>query len=218
MPASPSSARKAFADHGRRPPDDACSTCPAPIPCAPAARTRSSPATRAGQAGRRSRAGPDLRGRRHQSAPHAAPDPGTQAGRPPVAAGAQHVRHRPAPRPAHRCGAPVSRSWACRSSPRSRPASAASPELLEPVDALVAEPICRRSTADSVWKRARPPPRSAPQPREAERIIKACVKPPERPDTMTGKIDACCCIRSPACDPGALLFVMFQAVFTWATP
>jgi ferrous iron transport protein B len=34
---------------------------------------------------------------------------------------------------------------------------------------------------------------------EAQRIFKACVKPPERPDTVTGKIDACCCIRSAGC-------------------
>lgn len=55
--------------------------------------------------------------------------------------------------------------------------------------------------------------------REAERIMKACVKPPERPDTLTGRID------SVLLHPVAgllilmtLLFVMFQAVFTWATP
>ena len=55
--------------------------------------------------------------------------------------------------------------------------------------------------------------------REAQRIVKECVRPAERPDTVTGKID------SVLLDPkwglpilGVLLFVMFQAVFTWAEP
>ncbi|ASE40638.1 ferrous iron transporter B [Brevundimonas vesicularis] len=55
--------------------------------------------------------------------------------------------------------------------------------------------------------------------REAERIMKACVRPPERPDTLTGKIDSV--LLHPV--GGllilfALLFVMFQAVFSWAAP
>lgn len=55
--------------------------------------------------------------------------------------------------------------------------------------------------------------------REAERIMKVCVRPPERPDTLTGKIDAV--LLHPV--GGllilmALLFVMFQAVFSWAAP
>lgn len=55
--------------------------------------------------------------------------------------------------------------------------------------------------------------------REAERIMKACVRPPERPDTLTGRIDAV--LLHPV--GGllillALLFVMFQAVFAWAAP
>ncbi len=55
--------------------------------------------------------------------------------------------------------------------------------------------------------------------REAERIMKACVQPPERPDTLTSRIDSV--LLHPV---GGLLilltllFVMFQAVFTWATP
>ncbi|RZJ03917.1 MAG: ferrous iron transporter B [Brevundimonas sp.] len=55
--------------------------------------------------------------------------------------------------------------------------------------------------------------------REAERIMKACVRPPERPDTLTGKIDSV--LLHPVAGLAilfALLFVMFQAVFTWATP
>jgi len=55
--------------------------------------------------------------------------------------------------------------------------------------------------------------------REAERIMKACVRPPERPDTLTGKIDSL--LLNPVAGLVillAVLFVMFQAVFAWATP
>lgn len=55
--------------------------------------------------------------------------------------------------------------------------------------------------------------------REAERIMKACVRAPERPDTLTGKIDSV--LLHPIAGLAILLgvlFVMFQAVFTWATP
>ena len=55
--------------------------------------------------------------------------------------------------------------------------------------------------------------------REAERIMKACVRPPERPDTLTGRIDGV--LLHPVAGLlilVGLLFVMFQAVFTWATP
>ena len=55
--------------------------------------------------------------------------------------------------------------------------------------------------------------------REAERIMKACVRPPERPDTLTGRIDSV--LLHPVGGLlilGVLLFVMFQAVFTWARP
>ncbi|WP_269714434.1 ferrous iron transporter B [Caulobacter sp. NIBR2454] len=54
---------------------------------------------------------------------------------------------------------------------------------------------------------------------EARRIVKACVKPAERPDTITGRIDSV--LLHPAAGLAillGLLFVMFQAVFTWATP
>ncbi|TAJ60655.1 ferrous iron transporter B [Brevundimonas sp.] len=74
------------------------------------------------------------------------------------------------------------------------------------------------SSAGSVW--------SAPDAdalrsaaREAERIMKACVRPPERPDTLTGRIDSV--LLHPVGGLlilGVLLFVMFQAVFSWATP
>jgi ferrous iron transport protein B len=55
--------------------------------------------------------------------------------------------------------------------------------------------------------------------REAQRILKAHVRPPERPDTFTGKVDGV--LLHPVAGLAilfALLFVMFQAVFTWATP
>ena len=55
--------------------------------------------------------------------------------------------------------------------------------------------------------------------REAQRILKAYVRPPERPDTFTGKVDGV--LLHPVAGLAilfALLFVMFQAVFTWATP
>ncbi len=55
--------------------------------------------------------------------------------------------------------------------------------------------------------------------REAERIMKACVRPPEWPDTLTGRIDGV--LLHPVGGLvilAALLFVMFQAVFAWATP
>ncbi len=87
------------------------------------------------------------------------------------------------------------------------------PELLEQVEGLVAE---RRVEAESVWHEP-----TAAEIRnahaEAQRIFKACVKPPERPDTMTGKVDGV--LLHPAAGLAillTLLFVMFQAVFTWA--
>ncbi|HZV85274.1 MAG TPA: ferrous iron transporter B [Brevundimonas sp.] len=54
---------------------------------------------------------------------------------------------------------------------------------------------------------------------EGERVMKACVRPPERPDTLTGRIDSV--LLHPVGGLVillALLFVMFQAVFAWATP
>jgi ferrous iron transport protein B len=55
--------------------------------------------------------------------------------------------------------------------------------------------------------------------REGERILKACVKPPARPDTLTGKLDGV--LLHPVAGTAilfAILFLMFQAVFSWATP
>jgi ferrous iron transport protein B len=55
--------------------------------------------------------------------------------------------------------------------------------------------------------------------REAQRILRAYVRPPERPDTFTGKVDAV--LLHPIWGLAillVLLFLMFQGVFTWATP
>ncbi len=55
--------------------------------------------------------------------------------------------------------------------------------------------------------------------REAERIQKACVKPPKRPDTFTGRLDDV--LLHPVAGILVLLgvlFLMFQAVFAWAAP
>lgn len=54
---------------------------------------------------------------------------------------------------------------------------------------------------------------------EASRIVKACVKPPVRPDTWTSRIDSI--MLHPVAGLAillALLFLIFQAVFSWATP
>ncbi len=54
---------------------------------------------------------------------------------------------------------------------------------------------------------------------EAQRIMKAHVRPAERPDTWTGRIDDL--LLHPVGGLlilSAILFVMFQAVFAWATP
>ena len=54
---------------------------------------------------------------------------------------------------------------------------------------------------------------------EAERIHKLAVRPPKRPDTWTGKIDSV--LLHPVSGILillAILFLMFQAVFSWAAP
>jgi ferrous iron transport protein B len=53
--------------------------------------------------------------------------------------------------------------------------------------------------------------------REAQRILRANVRAPERPDTFTGKVDSV--LLHPVAGLAillTLLFVMFQAVFTWS--
>jgi ferrous iron transport protein B len=54
---------------------------------------------------------------------------------------------------------------------------------------------------------------------EAQRILRTYVRPAERPDTFTGRVDGV--LLNPVGGLlilGAILFLMFQAVFTWATP
>ncbi|ATC32916.1 ferrous iron transport protein B [Caulobacter vibrioides] len=89
------------------------------------------------------------------------------------------------------------------------------PELLDKVEALVDRDAL---SGDNVWHEPSPAEIRAAH-AEAQRIFKLCVKPPERPDTMTGKIDDV--LLHPVAGLAillGLLFVMFQAVFTWATP
>jgi len=88
-------------------------------------------------------------------------------------------------------------------------------ELLRRLDELASTV---GETTESTWK---PPTTSdlrATQ-READRVIKAAVGEAERPDTLTGRVDAV--LLHPVAGLLillALLFVMFQAVFTWAKP
>ncbi len=86
--------------------------------------------------------------------------------------------------------------------------------LLEAVQAVLASTAAQPST----WHEPGASEIRAAH-REAGRILSAHVKPPERPDTLTGKIDSV--LLHPV---GGLLilltllFVMFQAVFSWAAP
>ena len=87
------------------------------------------------------------------------------------------------------------------------------PELLAQVEALVA---ARGAEVENVWREPTAAEIRAAH-AEAQRIYKACVKPPERPDTVTGKVDSV--LLHPVGGLAillTLLFVMFQAVFTWA--
>jgi ferrous iron transport protein B len=88
-------------------------------------------------------------------------------------------------------------------------------QLLEEIDLLL--PRAEEATP-AAWR----PPTSAEiraAHREAERILKTCVRPPARPDTLTGRLDGV--LLHPVWGVLILLgvlFLMFQAVFTWATP
>src|SRR3954463_15991124 len=88
-------------------------------------------------------------------------------------------------------------------------------ELLGRIDEIIAVAPSKR---DSTWQ---PPSTSdlrAAQ-READRVIKAGVGEPKRPDTLTGRVDGV--LLHPVAGLLILLcilFVMFQAVFAWARP
>jgi ferrous iron transport protein B len=87
-------------------------------------------------------------------------------------------------------------------------------DLLSQVDMLVG----RQASATSVWHE--PSAAELRQAhRDAEQIMRAYVKPPLRPDTWTGRLDGI--LLHPVLGTAILaviLFLMFQAVFTWATP
>src|SRR4051812_11454133 len=88
-------------------------------------------------------------------------------------------------------------------------------ELLGRIDEIIAVAPSKR---DNTWQ----PPSTADlraAQREADRVIKAAVGEPKRPDTLTGRVDAV--LLHPVAGLLILLcilFVMFQAVFAWAKP
>lgn len=88
-------------------------------------------------------------------------------------------------------------------------------ELVAKVDevahpgALAGENVWREPTAAEIREAHR----------EGQRLLKTYVRPPERPDTLTGRIDSV--LLHPLAGLTilmGLLFLMFQAVFTWAAP
>jgi ferrous iron transport protein B len=86
-------------------------------------------------------------------------------------------------------------------------------ELMAQVDAMPISP-----PVESRWREPSAAELRAAH-RQAEKILKACVRPASRPDTFTGHVDAV--LLHPVAGLLillALLFVMFQAVFTWAKP
>jgi ferrous iron transport protein B len=88
-------------------------------------------------------------------------------------------------------------------------------DLLQYLEQLAPD---RTDPATNVWQPPSPSGLRALQ-READRIIGAAVTPPARPDTATTRIDAV--VLHPVAGLLVLLvvlFVMFQAVFTWAQP
>jgi ferrous iron transport protein B len=89
-------------------------------------------------------------------------------------------------------------------------------ELLRRLDEMAAG--AANKSVESTWQTPTTSDLRASQ-READRIIKAAVGLPSRPDTVTGRVDAV--LLHPVAGLLillALLFVMFQAVFAWAKP
>jgi ferrous iron transport protein B len=88
-------------------------------------------------------------------------------------------------------------------------------ELLRRMDALAESSL---GAGENSWK----PPSAADlraTQREADRIIASAVGLPERPETMTARLDAV--LLHPVAGLAillAILFIMFQAVFSWAQP
>jgi ferrous iron transport protein B len=88
------------------------------------------------------------------------------------------------------------------------------------IDALLAEVdrVAASGVHETTWREPDAAEIRAAH-REAERILKAAVKPPKRPDTWTGRLDGV--LLHPLAGMVILLtvlFLMFQAVFAWATP
>jgi len=91
-------------------------------------------------------------------------------------------------------------------------------DLLRHLDGIVPEPTERSSRTSNSWQPHSAAALRALQ-READRIIAATVTPPAKPDTATNRIDSV--VLHPVAGLLILLtvlFVMFQAVFSWAQP
>ncbi len=89
-------------------------------------------------------------------------------------------------------------------------------ELLRRIDEMAASAAGK--SVESTWQTPTTSDLRAAQ-READRVIKAAVGQPSRPDTVTGRVDAV--LLHPVAGLLillCLLFVMFQAVFAWAKP
>jgi ferrous iron transport protein B len=89
-------------------------------------------------------------------------------------------------------------------------------ELLRRIDDMAT--TSAGQLAESTWKTPTTAELRAAQ-READRVIKAAVGEPKRPDTITGRVDGV--LLHPVAGLLillCLLFVMFQAVFAWAEP
>jgi ferrous iron transport protein B len=89
-------------------------------------------------------------------------------------------------------------------------------ELLRRMDDMAAGKL--EQPGENTWKPPTPGELRAAQ-READRVIKAAVGMPARPDTVSGRVDAV--LLHPVAGLVILLsvlFVMFQAVFAWARP
>ncbi|MBN9042650.1 MAG: ferrous iron transporter B [Rhizobiales bacterium 62-47] len=89
-------------------------------------------------------------------------------------------------------------------------------DLLRRIDEVAAQPVA--AIAESDWTTPAVSDLRAAQ-READRVIKAAVGEPAKPDNWTTRVDAV--LLHPVAGMIALLlllFVMFQAVFAWAKP
>src|SRR5262249_5033338 len=89
-------------------------------------------------------------------------------------------------------------------------------DLLRRLDELATEQL--KAPGENTWKPPTTGDLRAAQ-READRIIAAAVGEPARPDTITGRVDAV--LLHPVAGLIILLvvlFLLFQAVFTWAKP